>query len=405
MKKLLKATLIIGAVALAVPLIIWAFLEGRKELERELEMEKPFKAPQRVSRGPNGDLVVKLDAEAQKRLALAVEPLAELVLSPEVTGYGRFQEDPSRSFVVRAPITGTLRRSNDRGWPGLGDKIDEGAPLGVVEPRFAPVDRVDLASRLASAQAEAESARASQAAAQAALARARTLNAENKNVADRTVEEAQARVKNDEARLKAAVAIEASLVAPAPPVTSQAGEVVEILAQPGEAVESGQALLRVTRFDALLARVALPVGESIERAKTARIVPLGRSDVLQGERVALASSADPALLGETIVFRVTAADLRPGMAFTAYLARPGDPVKGVLVPSGALVRFGGKTWVYVRSGAELFSRREVREAKPVEKGFFVAAGLAPGEPVVVVGTQMVLSEELKAQIQIEEEEK
>ena len=38
------------------------------------------------------------------------------------------------------------------------------------------------------------------------------------------------------------------------PLVARAGEVVEVLAKPGEALESGQSILRVARFDTMLAR-------------------------------------------------------------------------------------------------------------------------------------------------------
>ncbi len=50
------------------------------------------------------------------------------------------------------------------------------------------------------------------------------------------------------------------------------GQVVEVLAQPGEAVESGQTVLRLCRFDRLLAKVDLQPGRSavmpVARART-----------------------------------------------------------------------------------------------------------------------------------------
>src|SRR5713226_5235689 len=42
-------------------LLIWAFLAGRAEQAAERERERPITAPQRISRGPRGEIVVTLD--------------------------------------------------------------------------------------------------------------------------------------------------------------------------------------------------------------------------------------------------------------------------------------------------------------------------------------------------------
>lgn len=184
------------------------------------------------------------------------------------------------------------------------------------------------------------------------------------------------------------------------------GEVVEVLAQPGETVESGQELLRVARFDRLLARVALPAGERVPAEVAAvRIVPVGgESRPLQGTLIAVAA-ADAPLFGETLLLGVdcSGARLRPGIPVTAYLARPGPPRKGVVLPRSAIVRHQGKLWAYLQSGAERFARRELEGARPVENGWFVGDGFKPGEQVVVEGAQILLSEELKAGIPHEED--
>ena len=90
------------------------------------------------------------------------------------------------------------------------------------------------------------------------------------------------------------------------------------------------------------------------------------------------------------------------MALTAYLVLPGEPTKGVVLPRSAVVRQEGELWSYVRSAADKFTRRQVVHATPIEAGWFVPAGFKAGEPLVVAGAQMLLSEELKAKIQGED---
>src|SRR5436853_3668004 len=100
------------AVVLAAGLIVvlgLAFIEGRDEIARERAREAPIKVAPRISRTPEGDLVVTIDRETQQRIGLEAKEVAAETLHPEVVAYGRVQEDPDRSFVVRAPVSGVLR--------------------------------------------------------------------------------------------------------------------------------------------------------------------------------------------------------------------------------------------------------------------------------------------------------
>jgi multidrug efflux pump subunit AcrA (membrane-fusion protein) len=388
-----------------------------EERQREAEMEAPVRAPSRLARSAERDVQIVLDAETRKRIALQVEPLGEALLRPERIAYGRLQEDPSRSFTLRSPVAGFFRKLEDRACPTLGEQVAEGTPIGRLVPRFAPAERADLQARLSGARAEAEQAAAVLVASRAALARARTLNAEDKNVSDRALQETEARVKSDEIRQKSAGELaaffEGALAGNGPAaslsiIAEQGGEVVELLARPGEAVESGQAILRLARYDSLFARVTLAAGERFEgKAAQATILPVGHEDrPLKGVWVASAP-ADSQAPGETHLLRVATGDLglRPGLAVVAKLELPGEPRKGVLIPSPAVVRFGGKIWAYLEVEPGKFMRRELEDAGSLEKGWFVSAGFKAGDKVVIGGAGLLLSEELKSQIQVKEEGK
>jgi len=56
--------------------LIIAFREMNQERAREQEREKPVAAPSRVSRSPQGEIVLTFDAETQKRIGLVVAPLS-----------------------------------------------------------------------------------------------------------------------------------------------------------------------------------------------------------------------------------------------------------------------------------------------------------------------------------------
>jgi HlyD family secretion protein len=405
-------------VATAVALLVWTFVGGRRELARERERELAVKVPPRISPSAGGEIVISLDGDTQTRIGLRTEALRSAALRPEVVAYGSLEADPAGLFTLRAPLAGRVAVASGRTWPSIGATVADGQLVGQLEPRVVPVERIDLAARLATARAEADALTAALVAARAAFERARTLNAEGKIVSDRNLQEAEARVRADDARLRALTEtirlLDASLQAQTGPTGSRplliarGGEVVEAPVQPGEAVESGQALLRLARFDRLMARVYLAAGQSVETTATrARIVVFGQEATpLEGTRVAFAATVDPTTRGQTVLFRVARASrpLRPGAAVTAYIPIPGPVQTGVIIPREALVRSEGRAWVYAQIGERRFRRQGVSLDAPTEDGWFATSGVAAGDRVVVAGAQTLLSEELKSQIEIGDEE-
>ena len=81
---ILSIVLVAGAVAL-----VFAYLGMSKERKLEAAREKPVATKSRASFGTNGESVVTLDEETQKRIALKVQPVAPGTITPEMKGYGR----------------------------------------------------------------------------------------------------------------------------------------------------------------------------------------------------------------------------------------------------------------------------------------------------------------------------
>ena len=413
-KRILGWTLTFVILAGAGGLLLWSYLSHHADVAAQSQTDAAIKGPAKVG-NEAGEPVVTLDEDTQKRMDVRAETVAPMTRRQQVVAYGALEEDPAGSFVLRAPQTGTVQGTPGKTWPGAGENIADGARLGQIEPRLAPVDRVTLNDRMASAQADIEASRASLNAAQAALTRTRLLNADNKNVSDRAVQEAEARVATEQAHMNGAQqsvrvltnALASSRDASLALELSRGGTVVEVLAHPGESVESGQALLRVARFDKLLARVDVPAGETVAPGLTsASIVPLGNSiRPLTGERVGFAATVDPKTQGQPFVFRVTdtTGALRPGLSVTAYLETPGPARTGSVAPRSAVIWQAGKSWVYVQTAPEKFARREVALEEPASGGWFTRS-LKPGDKVVTRGAQMLLSEEFKSQIRVEDDQ-
>jgi hypothetical protein len=344
---------------------------------------------------------VHLDAAAQERLGITVAELAPRAARPLVRAYGRVVADPSHAFELRAPIAGVLRAEGD--WPAVGAHRDA-ADLGWIEPRLSPTERTDLAAREAQAQQSLAEAEADLEIAKKELERARVLNAEEKSVSDRAVEEADARTKADEAKRNGARrelevaqgALSGRSIAPYRLRLADAAEVSEVLARPGEQVEAGAVLLRTARFDPALVRVELPIGETVDRPERATVVAASRADrSLEATFVAVAPTSETQ--GTALLFRVSAPDsnLRPGEAVTAWIERGGDSVSGLVVPRSAVVRHAGKSWIYVRKDEETFAREELATDRPLPEGWLAAEKEAKGPiQVAVEGAQSLLSAEL-----------
>ena len=340
---------------------------------------------------------VTLKPEAQTRAGIKVVALDEQPVQAELLAYGRLEEDPSVSFVVRAPYAGTLRLAPGQTWPALGQTVAPHTTFAQIEPRLQLTDRLTLNTQLAAARADLSATTASIAAAQTAYDRARALNADNKNVSDRVVQEAAAKLAAEKSRESAARALLQVLESP-PAVhavtAERGGDVIEVSAQPGESIEPGAPLVRLGQLDHLLARIELPVGERLPPAGSAvRIVPAGFEDQapLSAERVAVVA-------GATMLYRLTRTlpSLRPGNAVTAHFTLPGKTREGVLIPRSAIVQQDGRPWVYVQTKDDRFTRKPVPMDIPVPQGFLAARGFEAGDKLVVTGAQTLLSEEFKS---------
>jgi len=401
---------------LRITLACFVFVGCRPAAENPEEQPKAEdEGAAHVSRTAEGAVAVTLDEEAQTRIGLRVEALAAATHRPESIAYGILEEDPAGAFTLRAPMAGVVRCAEGRGWPAIGERLVADAGIGWIEPRLGPVEQVDLATRAVQARAEFDEAVAALSAARASYESKKALNAENKVVSDRALEEAEAKVKGAEARCSGCRRIVSLLesspttnegIARVPLRVAQDGDVINVGVRADEVVEAGQMLLKVVSYDAFLARVELPIGAAMDpTATSARIVPVSdESSSLQGERVAQTAASDAGPKGLVFLYRVQRDDrpLRPGQPVIAYLPASGGELTGVRIPRSAVVRTSGRTWIYVQVSVDTFVRREVLVTNPIAEGWFATSGFSSGDRIVVEGAHTLLSEELKPTIEQEE---
>ncbi len=310
--------------------------KGGGDKDDKAPLEKTGPPGYAVERNAAGEAVVSLTPETQERIGLKVASLEAAQQQPAWTAYGSVL-DPSPLIVAQGEI--------------------------------------------ASAQTALDAARK-------VTLRAQALFAQDGNVSRKTLDAAQSDERTDEIKLK----------------TAQRGLELDW----GSAIAGLDAAARQTLADQLAARqtvllqVDLPIGETIAgQPATVRVTVAGRDHEYEAAFVSAATKADPKTLGQGFLLRIEQADaaLAPGAAVAARLGIPGPTLSGVAVPDTAIVRWNGKTWIYLAGTDNKFTRREVRLDAPLEQGWFTTNGVAPGDRAVVQAAQLLLSEEQKAQIQ------
>jgi len=156
----------------------------------------------------------------------------------------------------------------------------------------------------------------------------------------------------------------------------------------------------LTTGERTLVRVDLPGGERRSSAPlSARLVPLGdNGQPVTGEFFDTAPAVDPQTQGQGFLFLIAGRPpgFSPNAAVTGYLKIAGEPLSGVIVPGPAVIRHEGRAWVYLQTGEQEFTRREILLDRPAENGWFLASGVTDKDRIVVNGAQAILSGELSA---------
>jgi hypothetical protein len=242
-----------------------------------------------------------------------------------------------------------------------------------------------LENQAATARAQAEQAKAKSAFDRAELARLRTLNADNKNVSDRAVQQAAATVAADDGAAASATAL---LQAAANTATQRFGPMI------AGALTSHSALYQnLISLRQMLVQVAPPPGTPPPQALNV-IAADGSS--IAAKLLSPAPRVDPRLQSASYFYIAPGGKLAAGMNVTARFAGS-RAIPGVIVPGDAVVSFEGKSWVYVRRDPTHFARHEISIATPTPYGFFVT-NIAAGSEIVTTGAQQLLSEEMRAHL-------
>jgi hypothetical protein len=255
------------------------------------------------------------------------------------------------------------------------------APTGT-----ATTARVLDPSPLLQLDSELAAASASFAASRAEALRMRKLYAEDRTASARAVEAASAQEQADLQRVNAAhrqLALE------------WGGGVADL-----QAHRRAELLNELAGARAELVRVEIPTGLPISHAGSS-IEVRGNSagEVFAGVVLGILPIADPRLQTRGVLVELKGAEakLPIGQMLSAEVpAAEVAGVDGVIVPRAALLRRDSRVWVYVQTDPTRFTRREVRDYRPVVSGWFVGKGFAPGDRVVAAGAAALLGVESPA---------
>jgi len=159
------------------------------------------------------------------------------------------------------------------------------------------------------------------------------------------------------------------------------------------AVQGSPELQRILDQTEMLVQMTMPSGIKYDAPRTISLeIPGGIRT--EANFVSTFPRVDPRIQGRSFLYLAHAQPgLAPGVNLPARLS-VGNPMKGLIVPTSAVVWSEGKAWIYRQTAADRFTRRAVPTDIPVGKGFFVTEGFSPGDKLVVQGAQALLSEEL-----------
>jgi hypothetical protein len=342
--KLLVAT----AVTALGALMVWGVLAGRNEAAIEAERDRPIKVPIRVS-SENGEPLIKLDSETQQRSGIETAALPSAPHPEQVRGYGMVLD------VARL---------------------------------------TELSNNYANAKAQVQIAQAKLAMSRPAFERAQKLFTEHQVVSEAQLQAAVAGFGTDQASLAAAEAQVRTLTATA---YQEWGSVL------GKSLIDGSPMITrlIERQDFLL-QITLPPAVILPTPPSTASIATDKLSQAAITFVSPATRIDPKIQGMSFFYTVPAeSGVLPGMNVLASLPS-GKSIEAATVPASAIVWWQGRAWVYRRRGRDSFVRVEIATDLPARGGGYIVKDLPKDAEIVMRGAQLLLSEEFRSQIQVED---
>jgi hypothetical protein len=351
-----KLALIIGLQAIVIVILFWMLIfYGKDEYENfRTEQEEEIEGLNRVST-KEGVNIVSLSPAVQKNSGISTAKIKEISFKGDIKSFGT---------VV---------------------SIDS---------------LIEAKAKFLSLQAEIASARATEAQNLKQYQRLKTLNADDKNVSDRAVQEALSIVETDKARISSSELLARNLQSS---MKLQWGEALAKLILNDKLPQHLDKLLNRNN---VLIQVSLPMSTANPKSgDTINITPLNEpTAVIKAVYVSPAAQADSNGFGKTFYYSAPAELLRIGMRVNVEAeSKTSERSNGIVIPSDAVVWYAGKPWAYFKQGKDQFIRKPISADTEIDAGWF-NQGISADNEVVVNGAQLLLSEEFKYQIKNENED-
>jgi hypothetical protein len=248
----------------------------------------------------------------------------------------------------------------------------------------------ELTNNYANAQAQLQAAQAKLEVARSTLERTKNL-VQSAALAKREFEAAEGTFRTDQAALGAAESQVKTLAATA---QQEWGPVI------GKGIiERSQAVVRLIERDQFLVQVTLSSGVTLaELPQTALAQAPNRDANIDLQYVSSATRTDVRIQGLSYFFAAPGdSGLLPGMNTAVYVPS-GKTYEGVFVEDTAIVRWQGRSWVYLRAGPNTFKRHPISTDQPVSDDDYVVRDIPGGSEIVIRGAQVLLSEEAKSEL-------
>jgi biotin carboxyl carrier protein len=357
--------------------------------------------------------------------------------SEPLTVYGRVVPNPRAVFEVRTLFPGTLRK-DQAAWLYPGQRVRAGQTLAWVDIRVEPQVRVDVQAKLADAQHQEEGAAKTRAILEK---RVKRFEGASQSLPPRDLEDAliqlrETRTKHEAAQ--AAVKLWSEALAEMdrsrrkndshwtrPLTAPSVGEITELLAQPGTALEAGGVVARLVDFRRLVVRLDFPP-EALAEGPPPKVEVTSRSlppPGLRGARNQPRAGRGAHLVPASLLRQAPQVDAasqftgyfyemdagrthiswRPGLFVRAELTGRTDavPRPAIMVPATALLYHQGRALIYLRvekeKGANVYARREVEVLGRDGEHWILAANpkkeIVAGKLVVARNAQELLAAE------------
>ena len=372
---------------------------------------KVFASADEVAKAPEPEAPTGISflKEQQWKILAGTAPAAKRKLVEQLRLPARVAARPGTLAAVTPPIAGRLLLPPGKSIPLVGEKVEAGQTLALIQPSFS-----EMAARFV--EAEGEVVRAKLALEQANLAFKRIENlAKAEAKSGRELQDAEFALKTAQAKYDAALALQGTYrqastkLGGANSATSQsaielrapiAGIIIsQSGAAVGEFITSEKAVFTVLDAASVFIEAHVPEA-SVRRlgptkaasyevpGETGRFIPITGDGA--GRLVFVGIQVDAATRTVPLVYEVKNAEnvLRVGQSVNLFVetARAEDTLA---IPSAAIVEEDGRPIAFVQAGGETFQKRDltlgIRDGNWVQ----VLSGIKEGERVVTKGAYAV----------------